>query len=461
MAGPLIPQNPLDLIKQQLGLSGASGPLQQLPLNNQENGGLLSPGPTTSAFEGPATGLGATDDGGGIFQKILQVLMNPAVQQTGGAIASAVKGPRDLRSFQRQTALNQQGASLRSQEERAGRGEARAERESLATSTQQAKEEIRRLATDSPLTSLEEAKTGSPELFERAGKSGEAIYRAAQNKASRALEIENLDLLSRRLDVSTGTVSKLASILIDPDAELPANIQALVNSGGISPETISRARDLARELEGRRDLDDRAKKAQILKSLLVVAAPGSSIGQIDEETGRVPTFFQLPTDRAPTSSETQAAVRAKILEQVQNGTLTESQAEFLSTGNFGNTALDDAELILKATSLVITPGVEPDDVIEGIRAVLASLGRTDLAAKLPEVFSKGIIFKDRSLRPPPGSPNSEIPRATSPGQVITGSIGQAIVNQIKANSPSAGPEEIKEEARRRAKELGYSIPEAQ
>jgi len=65
--------------------------------------------------------------GGGFMQKLLQVLMNPAVQRTAGLGVSALKSPADLRGFQRQEQLNINNANTRLNQEFARNRDTRAD----------------------------------------------------------------------------------------------------------------------------------------------------------------------------------------------------------------------------------------------------------------------------------------------------------------------------------------------
>jgi len=78
-------------------------------------------------------------DGGGFLQKFLQILMNPAVQRTAGAVGSAVAGPRELGAFQRQSALQSGQEDLRQHQELARKREKR-ERETFEFNRSQALE---------------------------------------------------------------------------------------------------------------------------------------------------------------------------------------------------------------------------------------------------------------------------------------------------------------------------------
>lgn len=64
----------------------------------------------------------------GIFSKILQLLQNPGVQNLAGATASAIKGPRELRAFQRQNALTAERGDIRQSQDLARTKDVREEK---------------------------------------------------------------------------------------------------------------------------------------------------------------------------------------------------------------------------------------------------------------------------------------------------------------------------------------------
>lgn len=254
MAGPFqgLPiEDPLANIRaimEQLGQGGAAPlPLNQLGGGGQ--GGLLDPGPTTSSFEGPA--LGAAGGGGdSILQKLLQVLQNPAVQQTTGATISAIKSPEDLRAFQRQSQLNQQGEASRRQQARQDElltleqtrvGELTAQGEAQRAETFRKNERTRAQNFEG---TYEEFVSASPDP----GKTTTVVNRAVFNKfgkdRARAVKAEETEILGAELGVEVSKQRLEAGELTRQTAARSAAVEEVKRVAGIA-STLGEKIDLS------------------------------------------------------------------------------------------------------------------------------------------------------------------------------------------------------------------------
>jgi len=366
----------------------------------------------------PLAPLTPEEDQQGFLQRLVTFLQNPSFQNTAGTIASAIKGPEDLRSFQQQQALGVQAQQRQSQEEQRQTENLREQerldllkgqdRRSARTSASQ---ELRTRVADNPLLSLEELKAASPQQLEVLGeKSFKGVYTSAVKPAAAELRRNALRDASDRLGFSTAQLSSLVNILEpNPDGIIPPRfIQSETNPDGLSSDMIAGAREIARQAQTRGQENSDLTKAQMFNALNSEISPGASLVSTDLETGVQTIGDTAPAAPLKPSASAEEFQRNMGILRDSPETFAEfSDAEiinFLTSGKLPTDVSGDA--ITRAGNAVrIVSGAAfaqlPDDGLLGaVQAMLAN--DPEALAVLPS-----IVVEERPLAP-------DIPRAITP-----------------------------------------------